>query len=100
MTMKRLRLPQSILGHTLLLVIGMVVLLTILNLGIILFQRGERARAMPYIGKAAESGDAHSEQPHRAGRSVGAQQLQGDRRAGGHPRCGPARGRLARCSKL
>jgi two-component system OmpR family sensor kinase len=38
MTMKRLRLPQSILGHTLLLVIGMVVLLTILNLGIILFR--------------------------------------------------------------
>ncbi|HEX5182215.1 MAG TPA: ATP-binding protein [Allosphingosinicella sp.] len=38
MTARRLRLPQSILGHTLLLVIGIVVLLTALNLGIILFR--------------------------------------------------------------
>jgi two-component system OmpR family sensor kinase len=37
-TSRRLRLPQSILGHTLLLVIGIVVLLTALNLGIILFR--------------------------------------------------------------
>lgn len=38
MTARRLRLPQSILGHTMLLVIGIVVLLTVLNLGIILFR--------------------------------------------------------------
>lgn len=38
MTARRLRLPQSILGHTMLLVVGIVVLLTALNLSIILFR--------------------------------------------------------------
>ena len=38
MTARRLRLPQSILGHTMLLVISIIVLLTILNLSIIFFR--------------------------------------------------------------